>query len=244
MSARRMLMPWISTSREPEHERRRSSHLSYPWQNVRDHSPTDDRRHAAGERRHPRRRARRPTCAALLVFLAGTSCGSNATVPLGDVCSSPKSCVSAVCLYLAPNDQNTPGICSSFCATSADCAAGAVCTAEANTGANVCFRTCTAAADCAEGVPCIWSPTLGEGICSTIPSSFCSQLTMLEGCSACVATNCCAEIKACAEDLACGKLEAQCSGNAACQTNLQASSDMAAELAGSCVATACETACP
>ncbi len=49
---------------------------------------------------------------------------------------------------------------------------------------------------------------------------------------------------ACGEDVTCAKLEASCPGNAACQAMLQASSDLAAQAAGACVAANCAMQCP
>ena len=147
-----------------------------------------------------------------------------------------------MCLRFTANAEGASGICSSLCATGAECGSAGACIPVANLDAGACFPECSGAAGCS-GLPCIWNPAVDAGICQPLPVDFCTGIAAQGACEACLGMSCCTAITDCAEDIACSQLEASCSGKPACANMLQASANAAAQALGSCAASSCAAAC-
>jgi hypothetical protein len=174
---------------------------------------------------------------------AGGGGSGTSAFDLGNPCTASGDCSSGVCLAQVPNTENIGGLCSSGCASNADCGSvGACLTDPSRTFAEACYRRCTSPSDCA-GLPCVWEVQAGSGICETIPTTLCLAVGGSTQCVSCGAIDCCNEYTSCVVDLTCGKDFASCA-TGACLNKLVSSADETEATLGVCMATNCASVCP
>ena len=170
--------------------------------------------------------------------------GGSSSGELGDPCQSAGDCLSGVCLTpLSANIQGVPGLCSTACNASADCAAGGVCLPDpTGTVAKACWKECGSAGDCSSGVACVWEPNAGSGVCAAVAFAICDNLVGAGQCNSCAANACCTAYQDCESDVTCGKDFAACAGSS-CVAKLASSGDSAEANLGSCMGSACASEC-
>ena len=171
--------------------------------------------------------------------------GSGSSGELGDACQGSSDCLSGVCLPFSTNYEGLSGVCSSSCGTSADCASGGACLPDpTGTVADACWARCTSASNCGSGVACIWDSDANGGVCAAVSVNICNDLLGANGCTSCIANNCCPEYAACIGDVTCGKDYAGCTGATSCASKFSSSSDSAESQLGSCMGSSCGGYCP
>jgi hypothetical protein len=191
-----------------------------------------------------RRAAAALVCAGVIVSGCSAANGGGSTGQLGDPCRSAGDCLASVCLPFQANFEGVPGVCSSACQTSADCASGGVCLPDpTGTVVDACFRRCASASDCSSGLACVWDADAASGVCAAVAVTVCSGLVGAGDCATCIANNCCSAYEACVADVTCGQAFARCGGGP-CTAKLASSSDSAASSLGSCMGSACAGVCP
>jgi hypothetical protein len=171
--------------------------------------------------------------------------GSSSSGELGDPCQASSDCLSGVCLPFSSNYEGVPGVCSSSCGTSADCASGGACLPDpTGTVGDACWARCSSASGCSSGVACIWDSDANGGVCAAVSVNICNDLLGANACTSCIANNCCSEYAACIGDVTCGKDYAACTGATSCASMFSSSSDSAESQLGSCMGSSCGSFCP
>jgi hypothetical protein len=182
-------------------------------------------------------------------FLAAAGCSDagagGSSGELGDPCQSSADCPAGVCLLFRTNFEGVPGVCSSACGTSTDCASGGVCAPDfTGTFATACFRRCSAASDCSPGLACVWDANASGGVCAAIAVDVCSALLLTGDCGTCINNSCCNQYEDCVADLTCGKDYAGCGAGTSCTSRFALSPNSAESSLGSCMGSFCAGQCP